>query len=261
MSERPAPEAPFVQSLERGLQVLHALNEAPSGLSLSEVARTTGMTRAAARRFLLTLVSLDYARFDGREYSLRPRVLELGRSYLSSLRLPDVALPALERLAYDVRETTSLTVLDGDEIVYVARVHGFRILTVTIAVGTRFPAYATSTGRVMLAGLDDAELDAYLSRADLRQLTAGTMTGPERLAKEIRRVRRQGWVVVDQELEQGLRSIAAPVRDPQGRVIAAVNISTTAGRTPLDTMRQQWLGPLRSTAAQIGADFATRAEA
>jgi IclR family pca regulon transcriptional regulator len=259
MSDRPTPDTPFVQSLERGLHVLRALNDASSGLSLSEVAKRTGMTRAAARRFLLTLVNLDYARFDGRDYSLRPRVLETGRSYLSSLRLPDVALPALERLAYDVRETTSLTVLDGDEIVYVARVHGFRILTVTIAVGTRFPAYATSTGRVMLAGLDDGELDAYLSRADLRQLTAGTLTGPERLAQEIRRVRRQGWVIVDQELEAGLRSIAAPVHDAQGRVIAAVNISTTAGRTPLDTMRHEWLAPLRSTASQISEDFALRA--
>lgn len=258
MSDRPTPDTPFVQSLERGLRVLRTLNDASSGLSLSEVANRTGMTRAAARRFLLTLVNLDYARFDGREYSLRPRVLETGRSYLSSLRLPDVALPALEELAYNVRETTSLTVLDGDEVVYVARVHGFRILTVTIAVGTRFPAYATSTGRVLLAGLDDDELDAYLSRADLRPLTAGTMIGPDRLAQEIRRVRRQGWGIADQELEQGLRSIAAPVHDEQGRVIAAVNIATTAGRTPLETMQSTWLNPLRNTAAQIGADFAAR---
>ncbi|MFD7444416.1 IclR family transcriptional regulator C-terminal domain-containing protein [Streptomyces sp. NPDC059909] len=255
MPDQSTPDVPFVQSLERGLQVLRTLSDASSGLTLAEVAKRTGLTRAAARRFLLTLVELDYTRFDGREYSLRPRVLEIGRSYLSSLRLPDVALPHLEQLASEVRETTSLTVLDGDEVVYVARVHGFRILAVSIAVGTRFPAYASSTGRVLLAGLEHSELDAYLSRVPLRQFTADTKTSPERLAQEIGRVRRQGWTIVDQELEPGLRSVAAPVHDADDRVIAAVNIATTASRTSLDTMRQSWLRRLRDTAESIGTDF------
>ncbi|MEU1173521.1 IclR family transcriptional regulator domain-containing protein [Streptomyces microflavus] len=254
MADRPAPDAPFVQSLERGLDVLRTLTDASCGLTLAETAKRTGMTRAAARRFLLTLVELGYARFDGREFSLRPRVLELGRAYLSSLRLPDVAQPALERLASEVRETTSLTVLDGDEIVYVARVHGFRILTVSITVGTRFPAYATSTGRVLLAGLEDSALDAYLTRVDLRPYTAGTTTSRERLVQEIHRVRCQGWAIVDQELEQGLRSVAAPVRDAEGRTIAAVNISTTS-RTSLETLRNVWVRPLQDTAQLVSSEY------
>ncbi|HCA85834.1 MAG TPA: IclR family transcriptional regulator [Streptomyces sp.] len=255
MADRPAADLPFVQSLERGLEVLHTLSDEPSGLTLAETAQRTGMTRAAARRFLLTLVELGYAGFDGRQFSLRPRVLELGRAYLSSLHLPDLALPALEQLASEVRETTSLTVLDDDEIVYVARVSGVRILTVTITVGTRVPAYATSTGRILLGGLDDGELEPYLARADLRQYTADTTTSPERLVQEIRRARRQGWTIVDQELEQGLRSIAAPVHDPEGRVVAAVNISTTT-RTSLETMRDSWLPRLRATALHIGTEYA-----
>lgn len=256
MSDRTAGEPPFVQSLERGLEVLRALNDSPASLTLTEIANQMGMTRAAARRFLLTLVDLGYAGSDERGFSLRPRVLELGHAYLSSLRLPEIALPHLERLAAKVHETTSLTVLDDDEIVYVARVHGFRILTVSIAVGTRFPAYATSTGRVLLAGLDAAEFESYFERIAPRQLTSGTLTNRERLAHEIARVRRQGWTIVDQELEQGLRSIAAPVRDADGRVIAAVNTSTHSSRTSLDTMRRSWLPHLLATAENISAELA-----
>jgi IclR family pca regulon transcriptional regulator len=258
MSDQPTGDLPFVQSLERGLEVLRVLNDAPSSLTLTEVAKQTGMTRAAARRFLLTLVKLDYARFDGRAFALRPRVLQMGHAYLSSLQLPDIALPHLERLAAAVRETTSLTVLDDDEVVYVARVHGFRILTVSIAVGTRFPAYATSTGRVLLAGLEGSQLESYLARTDLRQLTAGTVTSSTRLAVEIDRIRRQGWVIVDQELEQGLRSIAAPIHDADGRVIAAVNTSTHSSRTSLDTMRRSFLPHLLATAKDISAEVASR---
>ncbi|GAA1787063.1 helix-turn-helix domain-containing protein [Planosporangium flavigriseum] len=249
-------DQPFVQSLERGLEVLRTLNDSPAGLTLVEVAKQTGMTRAAARRFLLTLVELDYAKFDGRTFTLRPRVLQIGHAYLSSLRLPDIALPHLERLAAAVRETTSLTVLDDDEVVYVARVHGFRILTVSIAVGTRLPAYATSTGRVLLAGLDDAALRSYLERTALRQLTADTVTSAEHLARDIEKVRRQGWIIVDQELESGLRSIAAPIRDAQGRVVAAVNTSTHASRTSLDTMRRSFLPHLLETAKNISTEIA-----
>jgi IclR family pca regulon transcriptional regulator len=172
------------------------------------------------------------------------------------MRLPDIALPHLERLAATVRETSSVTVLDHDEVVYVARVHGFRILTVSIAVGTRFPAYATSTGRILLAGLDADELAAYLARTDLRSLTAGTVTDVGRLAEEIARVRRRGWTIADQELEPGLRSVAAPIRDPAGRVVAAVNTSTHSSRTSLDTMRRSWLPHLLATAENIGTDLA-----
>ncbi|MCW2899347.1 MAG: Pca regulon regulatory protein [Streptosporangiaceae bacterium] len=256
MSDRTTGEPPFVQSLERGLEVLRALNDSPASLTLTEVAKQAGMTRAAARRFLHTLVELGYAESEGRGFSLRPRVLDLGHAYLSSLRLPEIALPHLERLAAKVRDATSLTVLDEDEIVYVTRVHGFRILTVSIAVGTRFPAYATSTGRVLLAGLDTAALQAYFERNTPRQLTSGTLTNRARLAQEIGRVRQHGWTIVDQELEQGLRSIAAPVRRANGHVVAAVNISTHSSRTSMDTMRRSWLPHLLTTAESISGELA-----
>src|SRR5688500_8804191 len=149
----------FVQSLERGLAVIRAFDASHSELTLSEVAASTGVTRAAARRFLLTLAVLGYVRSDGRLFSLTPRVLELGYAYLSSFSLPDVAEPHLEALVAEVNESSSVSVLDGDDVVYIARVPTSRIMTVAISVGTRFPAYATSMGRVLLAGLSDADLD------------------------------------------------------------------------------------------------------
>src|SRR5271165_1771349 len=157
----------FVQSLDRGLAVIRAFGPDRERLSLSEVARATGLTRAATRRFLLTLVKLGYVRNDGREFSLRPRVLELGYAYLSGLAMPEIAAPHLEELVARVRESSSISVLDGHHIVYVARVPTKRIMTVAISVGTRFPAYATSMGRVLLAGLTQDDLDRYLAEADL----------------------------------------------------------------------------------------------
>src|SRR6478735_124346 len=153
----------FVQSLERGLAVIRAFDEQHPELTLSDVARSTGLTRAAARRFLLTLCDLGYVRSDGRWFSLTPRVLELGYAFLTSLSLTDVAEPHMERLVAEVHESSSVSVLDGADIVYVARVPTSRIMTVSINVGTRFPAYATSMGRVLLAGLSEATLDAYLA--------------------------------------------------------------------------------------------------
>src|ERR671929_385857 len=175
--------AHFVQSLERGLNVIRAFDASTPQLTLSEVARATGLTRAAARRFLLTLADLGYVRTDGRLFSLSPRVLELGYAYLSSLTLPEVAEPHLERLVAEVRESSSVSVLDGEDIVYVARVPTSRIMRVAISVGTRFPAYATSMGRVLLAGLTDDERARYLARADLAPLTPHTVTSPDALAR------------------------------------------------------------------------------
>ncbi|GIH60309.1 MULTISPECIES: IclR family transcriptional regulator [Microbispora] len=254
-----------VQSLARGLAVIRAFDAASPELTLSEVARKTGLTRAAARRFLLTLAGLGYVRTDGRLFSLSPRVLELGYAYLSSLSLPEVALPHLERLVSEVHESASVSVLDDTDIVYVARVPTARIMRVTIAIGTRFPAYCTSMGRVLLAGLPPEELDAYLARADLERLTPHTTTSPVALRAALDRVRTQGWAMVDQELEEGLRSIAAPIRDRGGRVVAAVNISSHASRTTLESARRDLLPPLLATAARIEADLratggASRAE-
>jgi IclR family pca regulon transcriptional regulator len=245
--------AHFVQSLERGLAVIRAFDAEHTQLTLSDVARSTELTRAAARRFLLTLVDLGYVRFDGRLFSLTPRVLELGYSYLSALSLPEVASPHLERLAADVRESSSVSVLDGDDVVYVARIPTSRIMTVAISVGTRFPAYATSMGRVLLAGKPDAEWDQLADR--LRPLTGRTITSPAALQAELIRVRTQGWALVDQELEEGLRSIAAPIHNRAGQVIAAVNLSAHASRVTLEDMRTRLLPALLATAGRIETDL------
>src|SRR3954447_23767995 len=218
----------FVQSLERGLAVIRAFDEHNVELTLSDVARSTGLTRAASRRFLLTLADLGYVRTDGRWFSLSPRVLELGYAYLSSPSLPEVAEPHLERLVGEVRESSSVSVLDGADIVYVARVPVSRIMTVAINVGTRFPAYATSMGRVMLAGLPDEELEQYLANVRLDRLSSRTVATPDALRAELGRVRRQGWALVDQELEEGLRSVPAPLRDRAERVVPPVNLSAHA---------------------------------
>jgi IclR family transcriptional regulator, pca regulon regulatory protein len=245
----------YVRSLERGLLVIRALS-APEPQALSDVARTTGLSRAAARRFLLTLEQLGYVRQAGGRFALTPRTLELGYAYLSGLTLPEVAQPHLEALAARVHESTSVSILDGDEIVYVARVPARRIMRVSISVGTRFPAYATSMGRVLLAELPDAELDARLARADLRGLTSRTITSAAKLREEIARVRAQGYALVDEELEAGLRSIAAPIRDKHGAVVAAVNLSAHAPRTSVAALRRELLPPLRETATAVEHDLA-----
>ncbi len=249
-------ERHFVRSLERGLAVIRALSVPGAGLTLADVARETGLTRAAARRFLLTLEDLGYVRSADRRFSLTPRVLELGYSFLSSLTLPEIAQPHLRELVQEVHESSSVSLLDETDIVYVAREPTQRIMTVAISVGTRFPAYATSMGRVLLAGLDDRELDAFFERAELKPLTAETLTDPDALARELERVRRQGWALVDQELEDGLRSVAAPIRGAAGNIVAAVNLSTHASRRTLEAIRRTMLPPLLETAAAVERDLA-----
>lgn len=250
--------ADFVQSLQRGLAVIRAFDADHAELTLSEVAAATGVTRATARRFLLTLAELGYVRNDGRYFSLTARVLELGYAYLSSLSLPQVAEPHLEALVAQVHESSSMSVLDGTDIVYVARVPVSRIMTVAISVGTRFPAYATSMGRVLLAGLPDEQLSTQLAGLRPTSLTSRTVTSVEALHTELIRVRAQGWALVNQELEEGLRAIAAPVRDPSGRVVAAVNVSAHATRT-LESMRRDLLPQLLATTAKIEADLTAAA--
>jgi IclR family transcriptional regulator, pca regulon regulatory protein len=245
----------FVQSLERGLAVIRAFDEHHPELTLSDVARRAGMTRAAARRFLLTLEDLGYVRSDGRWFSLSPRVLELGYAYLSSLSLTEVAEPHLERLVAEVHESSSVSVLDGQDIVYVARVPTGRIMAVSINVGTRFPAYATSMGRVLLSRLPDTELEAYLERVELVPLSPRTLTSRDALRKELAKVRSQGWALVDQELEEGLRSVAAPIGDRSGHTIAAVNLSAHASRMSIDEGRRRLLPALLATAGRIEADL------
>ncbi|RRO20387.1 IclR family transcriptional regulator [Saccharopolyspora rhizosphaerae] len=246
----------YVQSLARGLMVIRAFNEANPEMTLSEVARATDLSRAATRRFLHTLVGLGYVWTDGRVFALTPRVLELGFAYLSSVSLPEIAQPHLEHLVSEVHESASVSVLDGTDIVYVARVPTSRIMTVSINIGTRFPAYATSMGRVLLADLPEDKLHAHLDEVDLTPLGPHTITTRAELVEELARIREQGYALVDQELEAGLRSIAAPVRDRYGRVVAAANISSHASRTTPEIARTELLPPLLETTRRIAADLA-----
>lgn len=245
----------FVRSFERGLAVIRSFGAEHPVRTLSEVADSCGLTRAAARRLLLTLVDLGYVHQDGRLFRLTPRVLELGYSYLAGITLPQIAEPHLEQLVEQVRESSSLCVLDGDDIVYVARVPTRRIMSAAITVGTRFPAHLTSTGRVITAHLPDEEIDARLARTELVPLTEHSVTSTAALRAELQRVRRQGYALVDQELEEGLRSVAAPVRDRGGDVVAAVNIAVPAGRNSVESIRRDLLPHLLETVARIDADL------
>jgi IclR family pca regulon transcriptional regulator len=255
MPDRPSRSTDFVQSLERGLAVIRAFDAEHRELTLSDVARTTGLTRATARRFLLTLGELGYVSVANGRFSLRPRVLELGYPYLSSLGLPELAPPHMERLVARVNESSSISVLDDTDVVYVVRVPTRRIMSITLSVGTRLPAYATSMGRVLLAGLGDDELGLLLARTELRTLTARTVTDPGALTQLLGRVRLQGYALTDQELEEGLRSIAVPIRDGTGTVAAALNVSVHASRTSTAALKRDVLPLLLETAAAIELDL------
>ena len=243
--------------MARGLAVIKAFDGSRPRMTLSEVARQTNLTRATARRFLHTLVALGYTDTDGREFWLRPKILELGYAYLSSLSLPDVAASHLKSLADQVNESASVSVLDGADIVYVARVPTRRIMTVSISVGTRFPAFATSMGRVLLAALPAAEAAERLA-GELPALTRNTITSNEMLLAELDRVREQGWALVDQELELGLRSIAVPIRDARRAVVAAMNVSVSATQDSIEQSRERLLPPLLSVVAALEHDLSVR---
>ncbi|MBO0826848.1 MAG: IclR family transcriptional regulator [Streptosporangiales bacterium] len=244
----------FVQSLGRGLAVIRAFDADHPQRTLSDVAKATGLPRAAARRFLHTLVELGYMRTDGRLFAPRPRILELGYAYLSSLTLPQVAEPHMEALVEQVHESCSVCILDEGDVVYVARVPTKRIMTVAISVGTRFPAYATSMGRVLLAYQPADWLDEYLAKTAFTALTRRTLTDPDRLREALDRTRSRGYAIVDQELEDGLRSVAVPIRDESG-VIAAMNVSTHTSRGTLESVRTGVLPRLREAAKLVEEDL------
>lgn len=225
-------------------------------LTLTDAAAATGLTRATARRFLMTLASLGYAATDGKNWRLTARVLDLGHSYLAGLGLPEIVGTHLDRVAQSVHESASAAVLDDADIVYVARVESRKIMRVQITVGTRFPAYVTSMGRVLLAGLKTAEAERILQASDRRALTPHTTTKVSELMTEVSRVREDGYSLVDQELEMGLRSLAVPVRDGSGRVVAAINVSTTAAETPRETI-DGVLPALLAAQADIERDLAS----
>jgi IclR family pca regulon transcriptional regulator len=233
----PVRSRDFVQSLERGLAIIRVFGPKQPSMTVSEIAAELGLTRAAVRRFLLTLGELGYVRGQGNRYELTPRVLELGYSYLSALSFPDIALPRLEQLVAATSEASEGSILDDGDIVYVVRVPGPAMMTISVNVGARRPAYATAMGRVLLAHLPEHELDLYLATHDLMPILPRTITGEKELRAELAEVRAHGFALVNQELEEGLVAIAAPVRDRAGRVRAAINLSTHVGRKSVDEMR------------------------
>jgi IclR family pca regulon transcriptional regulator len=246
----------FVQSLDRGFAVIRAFNELNVKLTLSEVAQRTGLTRATARRFLLTLESMHYVGSTGRQFFLRPKVLELGYAYLSSVNLVSVAQNHLEVLTNELRESCSASVLDGEEIIYICRAAANRIMSVNLSVGVKLPAYSSSMGKVLLASLGKRELEEYISTSVRPKLTSHTVVGAKELAAAIDQVRAQGWAVNDEELEEGVRSVAVPVKDQQGKVMAAINVSAHASRVTVDALVNDVLPQLKRTAFLIETDLA-----
>jgi IclR family pca regulon transcriptional regulator len=232
-----APRSELVQSLSRGLAIIRAFDRHAPNQTLSQVAARTGVSRAVARRFLHTLAADGYVSTDGKYFRLTPRVLDLGFAYLSSLNIWDVAQPIMQEVVTATGESCSASVLDGQEIVYVARVAAGRIMQVGLSIGSRLPANCSSMGRVLLAALPPEQLDAFLANAELKQYTPKTITTTDALRKELLKVAAQGWAMVDEELESGLRSLSVLVRRRSGQVIAAMNVSCHAGgATPEQTL-------------------------
>lgn len=242
-----------LRSLERGIAVIQVFSRERPALTLSEVARLTGITRATARRILLTLEKLGHVRSDGRLFSLTPRVLTLGWAYLASLNLAELAQPLMEDLVERTKESCSMATFDPPDVVYVARVPTRRIMTIPLGVGARLPAHATSMGRVLLAGLPEDDLERFLDETELERFTEHTITDADELREAVRRTREQGWALVDQELETGLRSIAAPIQRPPCGTIAAINISAAAYRVAVEEFTTRFLPALLETAESISA--------
>lgn len=248
----------IVGSLGKGLAVMEILAAHPAGMTLTEMAGKAAMTRAAARRFLLTLVDSGYATQQDRRFKLSPRLLTVARTWLQGASLWTYAEPFLREVADRFNESSSAAVLSGEDIVYVARIPGRHILSVALHVGTRLPAWCTSMGRVLLSDLPPAELRAFLASAKIVAHTPKSIVDPTELAGEITRVARHGFAIIDEELELGLRSIAVPVRDRSGRVVAAINISTQSSRFSPDEMRTVILPPLKEAARAIEDYFAVQ---
>lgn len=246
----------FVQSLDRGLAVIRAFTAEHPQLTLSDVARHTGLSRAAARRFLHTLVELGYVGTNGREFSLRPRLLELGHAYLSGLRLPEIATPHLRALSDALGESSSMAVLDNHDIVYVARVAASRIMSIDISVGSRLPAFVTSMGRAIIGCGAASRREEFLQTYTHTAFTENTVGSTAELKQRLDEARERGWVLIDEELEEGLRSIAVPIHDGDGDVVAAVNVSAPARRGGVDRILREILPPLQQAALLIEADLA-----
>lgn len=250
------PSDSHVQSFARGLEVLRSFGADAPTQTLSEAAERTGLTRAGARRILLTLQGLGYVAQEGRDFRLTPKVLELGFAYLASQPWWHVAQPLMEDLTQTLHESSSAAVLDGDEIVYVLRVPAHKIMSINLGVGSRLPAHCSSMGRVLLAGLPEDERERRVMAMHLTAKTPKTITDPERLLSVLGDVRRKGFALVSEELELGLMSLAVPVMDRQGRVVAALNVSTQPQRRTATELREQCLPMLQAVARRIGETMA-----
>lgn len=247
------PGSDFVGSFEKGLRVIQAFDAAHPEMTLTEVADRTGLDRAAARRFLLTLVDLGFATHREKRFRLTARILNLGYAFLSSLGLPEQLSPFLKEVSTALGESSSAAVLDDVEIVYIARVQTSRIISVALGIGARLPAAATSMGRVLVAALEPDERARRIERCPLERHTEWTVTDRAELARRIEAVQVEGFAMVDQELESGLRSLAVPVRDKRGEVVAAMNVSTQVGRVSIDELLGRHLPILREAAERARA--------
>lgn len=245
----------FIEALARGLEVIAAFRPAQPVMTLTEVAGATGLARPTTRRILLTLEELGYVRADGNGFALTPRVLDLGVAYTRSMGLWDIARPHMERLVAQTNESCSIAQLDGSDIVYVARVAVPKIVTLAVQIGTRFPALQTSLGKVQLAALPQDELERVLAEPSRSGLTPAREPGRAERDNELREVRARGWALTDEELARGIRSVAAPLRDGSGRVIAGINVNAHAAETPVETLVNEHLPRLLQVAGDISADF------
>ena len=241
----------FMTSLARGLAVVQAFSDSRKPQTISQISQKTGIPRAAVRRCLFTLQQLGYVDAELNNFSLRPKVLTLGYSYLSSTPLTVSSQPCLNAISRELGESSSLAVLDDGEVLYVARSAASRVMSVALNTGSRLPAYCTSLGRVMLAQLAPEQLDAYLAKARLRPMTEHTVTSPRRLREILAQVRQDGYAINDEELELGLRSIAVPVRGASGQVQAALNVGAQAGRVSAERMRAEFLPVLQRGAQEL----------
>lgn len=245
----------FVEALARGIDVIRAFGPRAMEMSVSDVATRTGLARPTVRRLLLTLEELGYVRSSNGVYSLTAKTLELGTAYISALGLWDVARPHMAALVAETHESSSMSQLDGSDIVYVARVAVPKIIALTVTIGTRFPAVATSMGRVLLADLDGDALDAALTVPSTSGIIPRVAPSRVEIDSALAEVRERGWAMSDEQLSLGIRSIAAPVRGDGGSVVAALNVTTHAAETPVEMLLESHLPRLLATAAAIGEEW------
>jgi IclR family pca regulon transcriptional regulator len=242
----------FMTSLARGLTVIQAFSQKKRELTISQLSGKTGLSRAAVRRVLYTLTKLGFAGSDdGRHFYLGPRILALGYSYIASMPLATTAQPVLERVSHELHESCSISTLDRTEIIYVARANVTRIMSIDLGVGSRLPAFCTSMGRILLASLPAEDLESYLGQTELKRFTERTITSAEKLRQVLRLVSRNGYAIVDQELELGLRSMAVPIQNPDGRIVAALNVGAHAQRVSIQEMQTKFLPRLRAAAQEL----------